>query len=174
MTLAIAAVGSSHAADVELLSAGLRLRVGEQKVLGQQQPVSFNAFDITGMVRLPLQQPLGLGWVAEMRLMASAGVLRGADKTALLLSAVPVLAFDWGDGAFSLDLGGGLALLSRYRYAEQNYGGPLQFALTFGVSVPVYRRIAVGYRFMHYSDAGAYGNGTIGADFHMIELGYRF
>jgi len=27
---------------------------------------------------------------------------------------------------------------------------------------------------MHYSDAGAYGPHTIGADFHMVELIYRF
>jgi hypothetical protein len=43
-----------------------------------------------------------------------------------------------------------------------------------GVSVPLYGRVGVGYRFMHYSDGGAYGEHTIGADFHMIELIYRF
>ena len=53
-------------------------------------------------------------------------------------------------------------------------GGPVQAALTLGVSVPVYERFAVGYRFMHYSDGGAYGSDTIGADFHMLELSYRF
>lgn len=163
-----------HAADFEWLSAGVRLRVGEQKVLGQQQPVSFNAVDATAMLRTPWNVSLSSAWVAEARLMASAGVLRGADKTALLVSAVPVIAFDWRDGRFTVDLGGGLALLSRHRYAEQDYGGPLQFALTFGVAVPVFERITLGYRFMHYSDAGAYGHGSIGADFHMVEFGYRF
>jgi hypothetical protein len=42
------------------------------------------------------------------------------------------------------------------------------------VGVPLYDRFGIGYRFMHYSDAGAYGANTIGADFHMVELKYRF
>ena len=173
--LAVAAgVEPCRAADVDLLSAGIRLRVGEKKVLGQQQPVSFHAFDVTTMVQLPWWMPLSADWRVEPRVMLSAGMLRGGDETALLVSAVPVVAFDWRDGRFTVDLGGGLALLSRHRYAEQDYGGPLQFALTFGITVPVYRRITLGYRFMHYSDAGAYGHGSIGADFHMHEMGYRF
>jgi hypothetical protein len=106
--------------------------------------------------------------------LASAGVLEGADKTALVVSAIPILAFGSQDGRFTGDLGAGLALLSKHRYAQQDFGGPLQFALTFGVGVPLYRRVGVGYRFLHYSDAGAYGPDTIGADFHMLELIYRF
>ena len=85
-----------------------------------------------------------------------------------------MLAIGTQDGRFTLDMGVGIALLSRHRYAQQDYGGPLQAALTLGFSVPLYERVAVGYRFLHYSDAGAYGHDTIGADFHMIELIYRF
>jgi hypothetical protein len=46
--------------------------------------------------------------------------------------------------------------------------------LTLGVEVPLFQNIAAGYRFMHYSDAGFYAPGTIGADMHMVELLYRF
>jgi hypothetical protein len=56
----------------------------------------------------------------------------------------------------------------------QDFGGPLQFALTLGIEVPLYGHAAAGYRFMHYSDAGFYAPGTIGADMHMVELLYRF
>ena len=109
-----------------------------------------------------------------MRLLASAGVLQGAGKTALVTSLIPVLAIGTQDRRFTVDLGAGFALLSRHRYAQQDFGGPLQSALTLGVGVPLYRRVGVGYRFLHYSDGGAYGEHTIGADFHMIELIYRF
>lgn len=130
-------------------------------------------------VPCPLAQPRGgLGaaerWGVGARLLASAGVLRGAGKTALVASNIPVLAFGRQDGRFTVDLGAGLALLSEHRYAQQDFGGPLQFALTFGVGVPLYQRVGVGYRFLHYSDAGAHGSDTIGADFHMVELIYRF
>ena len=43
-----------------------------------------------------------------------------------------------------------------------------------GLSVPLYKRIAVGYRFQHYSDGRAYGSESTGVDFHMLELLYRF
>ncbi|WP_410000329.1 acyloxyacyl hydrolase [Halomonas sp. I1] len=32
----------------------------------------------------------------------------------------------------------------------------------------------MGYRFLHYSDAGVNGPDTTGADFHMIEFRYRY
>lgn len=40
--------------------------------------------------------------------------------------------------------------------------------------MPLYERIGVGYRLMHYSDWGAYGPSSIGVDFHMIETSWRF
>lgn len=35
-------------------------------------------------------------------------------------------------------------------------------------------QLGLGCRFLHYSDAGVNGSDTTGADFHMIELRYRF
>jgi hypothetical protein len=107
-------------------------------------------------------------------MLASAGAMRGADKTALVLSLIPALAIASPAERFTLDAGIGFALLSEHRFAQQDFGGPLQAALTLGATVGLHERVAVGYRFMHYSDAGAWGNGTIGADFHMIELSWRF
>ena len=34
--------------------------------------------------------------------------------------------------------------------------------------------LKVGYRFLHYSDAGIHGTNSIGADFHMVAFIYRF
>jgi len=143
-------------------------------VVGEEQPDSFREYDVVASTRLPWEDYSLSGWGVGTRLLASAGVLQGADKNALVVSAISVLAFGSQDGRFTVDLGAGLALISKHRYAQQDFGGPLQFALTLGVGVPLYRRVGVGYRFIHYSDAGAYGPNTIGADFHMIELIYRF
>ena len=173
LALGVFAVGSSHASDVELLSVGARVRVGEKRVLGKEQPESFHEYDLVTAIRLPCEQRISDQWNVGARLLASAGVLQGADRTALVASLIPVLAIGTQDRRFILDLGAGLALLSKHRYAQQDYGGPLHFALTLGLSVPLYQRIGLGYRFLHYSDGGAYGHGTIGADFHMIELIYR-
>jgi len=108
------------------------------------------------------------------RLLTSTGYLEGGGSSALVVSVIPVVAFGTRDGRFTVDLGAGLTVLSQSKFADQDFGGPLRGALTFGVSIPLYRRFGLGYRFMHYSDWGAYGPHTIGADLHMVELIYRF
>lgn len=163
-----------HAENLDLLSVGVRARVGEKKVLGEEQKESFHAYDVVASVRLPWEHYSPSGWGVGSRLLASAGILEGAGKNALVVSAIPVLAFGRQDGRFTADLGAGLALISKHHYGRQDFGGFTHFALTFGVGVPLYRRVGLGYRFLHYSDAGAYGSHTIGADFHMVELSFRF
>ena len=163
----------SVAADLELLSIGARARVGEKRVLGKVAPESFREYDVVATLRLPWQHYTASGWGIGTRLMGSAGILEGANKTALVVTAIPLLAFGSEDGRFTLDVGAGLALISEHRFAQQDFGGPLQGALTFGASVPLYQRVGVGYRFMHYSDWGAYGPSSIGVDFHMIEFSWR-
>ncbi|WP_083235907.1 acyloxyacyl hydrolase [Halomonas caseinilytica] len=61
---------------------------------------------------------------------------------------------------------------TNFRCAGLRRALPVRAAL--GVRVPLYRRLGVGYRFLHYSDAGANGPDTTGADFHMIEFRYRY
>lgn len=174
LVLCILVPWPSRAGDLDLMSVGLRARVGEKRVLGTEAPESFREYDVVASIRLPWDGDSASGWGVGTRLLASAGVLQGADKTALVVSLIPVIAFGSHDRRFTVDFGAGLALISERRYAQQDFGGPLQGALTFGVGVPLYRRVGVGYRFLHYSDAGAYGPNSIGVDFHMVEFIYRF
>lgn len=174
LALCVLAPWSSSAADLDLLSMGVRVQVGERRVLGEEQTDTFRENDLVASFGLPWAGPSLSGWDVRARLLASVGVLDGPDKSALVASAIPVLAFVMRDAQLVVDLGVGLALLSEHRYEQQDYGGPLQFALTLGVGVPVAQRVGLGYRFLHYSDAGAYGPDTIGADFHMVEMMYRY
>ena len=41
------------------------------------------------------------------------------------------------DGRFTVDLGAGLAVLSQSKFADQDFGGPVQGSLTFGVGIPL-------------------------------------
>jgi hypothetical protein len=113
------------------------------------------------------------GWGVGTRLMASTGILRGTGENALVTSLIPELTLGNEDGRFTLDFGAGGALLSKHRFGVQDFGGPYQFALTLGVSTPFYKKVGIGYRFLHYSDAGINGSDTTGADFHMIEFSYN-
>ncbi|WP_171160230.1 acyloxyacyl hydrolase [Usitatibacter palustris] len=162
------------AEDLRLLNVGVRAQVSGATVLGDVAPEEFQAYDASATFKLRWERYNEEGWGVGTRLMASAGALRGAGETALTVSLIPVLAFGTEDGRFTLDLGAGAALLSRHQFGTQDFGRPFQFALTFGVSAPLYDRVGVGYRFMHYSDAGLHGPHTTGADLHMIELTYRF
>lgn len=160
---------------MELQSVGLRLQIGEKShVIGALQPESFHETDVEAVFSLPWERPLHSGWEARARLVTHTGILRGQNESALVAVAIPTLAIGTPNGSFLIDTGLGLAYLSRHRFALQDFGGPLQFALTLGVEVPLFQNIAAGYRFMHYSDAGFYAPGTIGADMHMVELLYRF
>ena len=152
----------------------MRARVSEQTVLGKVAPEAFEEYDVAANFGLPWQSYSTSGWGMGTRLMASAGILRGSGKNAIVVSLIPELTLGREDGQFTLDLGVGGALFSRSRFGVQDYGGPFQFALTLGVSVPVYNKLGLGYRFLHYSDASVNGPHTIGADFHMIEFNYRF
>lgn len=166
--------GLSHSEEFRLLNLSLRARVSGVSTLGAQQPEKFQEYDLTANFGLPWERYSTTGWGVGTRLMASAGFIRGGGESALVVSLIPGFAFGSEDGRFALDLGAGVALLSRHRFGTQDFGGPFQFALTMGAGVPLYKQLGLGYRFMHYSDAGVNGTDTIGADFHMIEFIYRF
>lgn len=163
----------SYAEEVRLHSLSLRARVSGATTLGDQQPETFQEVDLAGHFKLPWESFSTSDWGVGAQLMASAGIIRGVGKSGLVVSLIPEVTFGSKDGRFTLDTGAGFALLSRYRYGTQDYGGPFQFALTIGAGFPLYKRLGLGYRFLHYSDAGVNGPDTTGADFHMIELSYR-
>ena len=163
----------SFSEDLDLQSLSMRARVSEHTVLGKVAPEEFEEYDVAVNFALPWQSYSTSGWGRGSRLMASVGILRGAGEDALVVSLVPELTLGSEDGRFTLDLGIGGALFSRSRFGAQDYGGPFQFVLTLGVSAPLYKKLGLGYRFLHYSDASVNGPHTIGADFHMIEFNFK-
>jgi hypothetical protein len=159
---------------LSLQSVSIRARFSSIDVLGGVATEEFKEYDVAANFRLPWAWYSQSGWGAGIRLMASAGALYSDGDTALVVSLIPLIALGSQDGRFTLDMGAGGALLSRHRFGTQDFGGNFQFALTAGAGVPLFARLGVGYRFLHYSDAGIYGPNNTGADLHMLELIYRF
>lgn len=165
----------SLAEDIRLMNVGIRAGFTGASVLGEEQQEAFQEYSAFATVGLPWGWYSKSGWGVGTRLLASGGALQASGgATGLIGSLVPVIAFGSQDGRFTVDIGGGGALLSTHHFGKQNFGGAFQVVATAGVSVPLYDRIGVGYRFQHYSDAGFYGTDSRGADFHMVELIYRF
>jgi hypothetical protein len=163
---------STLASDFRLLNAGVRGGVDGFDVFGKDEDEHFQQYDLFATASLPLSKYWS-GWGFSSRLMGTTGVLIGAGEAGFVGTIVPLLAFGPKDSVLALDGGVGAALLAPYKFGEQTFGGAFQFALTFGLRVPVYRAFGIGYRLSHMSDAGIYGEGT-GVDIHMLELTYNF
>lgn len=157
-----------------LLSVSIRATISSLDVVGDAASEEFSEYGVAANVRLPWAWYSQSGWGAGTRLLASAGVLYGAGQTALVVSLIPLVALGSQDGKFTFDMGAGGALLSSHHFGTQDFGGCFQFALTVGAGVPLFHRFGLGYRYLHYSDAGINGPHTTGADLHMLELTHRF
>lgn len=152
----------------------VRARFAERTFLGNDAPENFNAFDFSANFKLPYTLYKADDWELGTNLMASVGMLKGFENSALVASAVPELILRSNTGLFTANAGFGLAAFSRHKFGIQDFGGPVQFAITFGATWELSKYIRMGYRFQHYSDGRTYGRDTIGADLHMIELYYQF
>jgi hypothetical protein len=165
----------SSADEVRLLSIGIRggTTIGGQPVLGDAEDESFQQYDIVGTLGLPWSWHTESGWGLTTQVMGSVGALTGGGDMAFLATLVPSIALGPRNSLLSVDLGVGASLQSRSEFGRQYMGGPFHFVITFGVRVPIYRAIGLGYRMHHMSDARIYDDAK-GIDTHMLELTYSF
>jgi Lipid A 3-O-deacylase (PagL) len=178
LSLGVLFPSPSRADEVRWLSVGLRggTTIVERPVLGGAEDESFQQYDIVSTLGLPWSLYTESGWGVTTQVMGSVGALTGGGDTAFLATLVPGIALGPRNSLFSADIGVGASLLSRHKFGRHDMGGLFQIVLTFGVRVPIYKAIGLGYRFHHMSDAGMYGNGdhAEGVDTHMLELTYTF
>lgn len=160
--------------DWSLQNISIRARFAEQTLLGADAPEKFNAYDISSNFKMPYTLFGTDNWELGTSLMVSAGVLEGIDQSSVVVSVVPELMLRSSNDGFTFNVGFGLAAFSRHTLGSQDFGGPFQFAITFGTTFKLSKHTRIGYRFQHYSDARAYGSNTTGADLHMLELYYVF
>ncbi len=167
--------GAAQAGEFAFESIRLRGGLSGGSPLGKERQNDFNQIDLAATIRLPWEKELGGGWMLGTRMLASIGALRGADETNGIVTVVPLdIVVGRKDGLIAIDVGGGGALLSDYKFGRQNFGGAGQFVWTFGVTSRLAGPLGVGYHFQHYSDATLYGQDSRGVDLHLIELIYWF
>ena len=135
---------------------------------------NFEQFDVFGILGFPGSWELPAGWVTRYRLNGAVGVLRGAGDEALISTITPGLAIRKKEWHLTLDVGGGGALLSEWKFGRQNVGGPFQFIGHGGITIHLPWNLLLGYRFHHMSDGTIYEGGNRGVDLHMLELSYAF
>ncbi|HSE57274.1 MAG TPA: acyloxyacyl hydrolase [Nitrospiraceae bacterium] len=168
--------GKSIAGDITLLSIGPRYGfTREEPLLGKRQTEQFDLVDVAATFRLPWSWPLGESpWSVETRLITSAGALSAAGHTGLIAAAMPNVALSGWRGFVSIDAGVGLGFFGRDTYGAQDFGGHVQLVLTAALQIHPISHAFAGFRLQHFSDAGIYGSDSLGLDFYIIEVGYRF
>ena len=164
----------SQAKEIRLNSIGVRGGVSGSSPIGEKESEYFQEYDVIAHWSLPWGRYSESGWGIGTRLMGSAGGLMAGGDVAFISTVVPGLVFGKNDGWFSIEAGGGGALLSQHHFANQNLGGTFQFVWDLAARAKVYGGIGAGYWFHHLSDATLYGDNGRGFDLHMIEVSYRF
>jgi hypothetical protein len=175
LSLSMAFCTPSFAEGITLLSIGPRVGFGEKiPLMGKEQKYYFHLYDIAAVIKLPWSWPLGEStWSLDTRLIASAGLLTGADESGLMMTVVPGLGLNGWEGLVTFDAGAGAGFFSNYKFGTQDFGGPVQIVATAGARVNPFSHAYADFRVQHFSDAGLYGSSSLGVDMYIVELGYR-
>ena len=167
--------GLGHTKEFELLSVGVRAGVNSKTIgIPPTEKEDFERYDVFAVIGLPWSWEFSSGWDIRYRLNVAAGALRAAGDTGFITELTPGIAFNYPDWNLTLDIGGGWAYLSDYKFGSQNIGGPFQIVGHGGITYHLPWNVSVGWRFHHISDATIYGTDNRGVDLHMLELSYRF
>jgi hypothetical protein len=172
--LCLAAPVSSDADAVRVTSAGVRGGLTGFTIIGDDEIESFQRYDVFADIGLPWSWFSESTLVLDTGLTTSVGALLGGGDVGLVGTLTPLLILRTQDRRFSVDFGVGGAVISRHEFGDQEWGGPFQLDITWGFRFPLHRSWHLGYRYQHLSDADIYGDPSRGADFHMLELIYRF
>jgi hypothetical protein len=131
--------------------------------------------DVFWSWRTPLAWEFTSGWDLGLRLNASIGALHGQDETGFVGTFVPTIAIGDTDNFFAFEAGAGLGLFTKWEYGTvEDFGGPVQFMLDLGFNFRVTKRLGLGYRIQHWSDASLWGTDNRGVEMHLFEITYRY
>ena len=121
-----------------------------------------------------------LGW-AETMMIVPIGPRIETTNGLGFRQAQPGVMFDlvpWAINtigqAVSIDVGRGPAFFSNYKFAGQDFGGPIQIAGSVGAGFNFIPGFFAEYRLQHCSDASAYGPYKAGVNMHLLEINFRF
>jgi hypothetical protein len=128
---------------------------------------------LTGMIS-------SLGWAETImivpigpRIDTTNGLAFRHAQPGLMADLVPWAINTIGE-AISIDVGKGPAFFSNYKFAGQDFGGPIQIVGSVGAGFIFIPKFFAEYRLQHFSDAGAYGPYKAGVNMHLFEINFRF
>ena len=84
----------------------------------------FEQYELFATYGLPWRWKLTSGWSLSTRINLSAGALRSGDDTGFIGSTGPSITLSMVQDRIQLDGGISAALLSEYKFGQENFGGP--------------------------------------------------
>ena len=122
---------------------------------------------------LPWAQIHRAGWEIDPYLTAGLGWLGGRGATAGLARMGPALSLRHAGSPFWIELGISPTVLTRHTFGGLDLGIGLQFTSYAGMNWDISRRLGLGYRFEHMSNASL-SSSNPGLNSHTFTIYYRF
>lgn len=125
--------------------------------------------------RLPWHLESSSGWYTQVRIDLTSGWLHGRVQREEGWVGTLGPGINIGKRGFplALDLGSSPTGLSRSRFGTTDFGVQFQFTTHVGITCDLGRRLVLGYRAQHMSNAHISGHNP-GLDLHAFSLGWRF
>ncbi|MBK7998785.1 MAG: acyloxyacyl hydrolase [Verrucomicrobia bacterium] len=121
----------------------------------------------------PWHWELGRGWHLQTRLELTGGWMNGRGEDAAFGTIGPGFVASWKDLPIVLEAGISPTVLGREQFGNTDFGTVFQFTTHGGLTWNVTRRMGVGLRFLHISNADI-GPSNPGVNLYSVGLGWRF
>ncbi len=121
----------------------------------------------------PWHWELGKDWHLQTRLELTGGWLNGRGEDAAFGTVGPGFVASWRDFPLVLEAGASPTVLGREQFGNTDFGTVFQFTTHGGLTWNVTRRLGVGFRFLHVSNANI-GPSNPGVNFYSFGAGWRF
>jgi len=101
------------------------------------------------------------------------GLLRHKSEYSFFINAKFETGPSFYKDIFMIVLSTGPALITRSRFSNHDFGGPLSFFSSAGLNILPFWRISIAYRLQHMSNANLFRTNHR-LNLHILELNYHF
>ena len=115
----------------------------------------------------------GRGWQVRTRLELTGGWMNGRGEDAVFGTVGPGFVASWRELPIMLEAGISPTVLGREQFGNTDFGTVFQFTTHGGLTWNLSRRVGVGIRFLHLSNADI-GPSNPGVNFYSFGAGWRF
>jgi hypothetical protein len=133
----------------------------------------FQQVEAFGRWNLPWHWKIYSACYVRPDLDISAGSIWNQNGGGFVGTLGPVLELHLGKFPIEMELGSSPSVLSRNNFGQMNFGDRFQFTSHIGVQWEITRRITIGWRYQHMSNAGI-AHPNPGLNMEMFSAGFRF